>query len=337
MIKRRTFCIAAGAALGSIVFARAASPFNSPTIRVLLGRGSALPLDADSFSFGTRTFRGRFSLLPDGQVINVVTLEQYLYGVVPMESPRTWPVSTLQAQAILARTYALSRLNADRPYDLSASQRDQAYGGIGAEHRETTDAVNATAGQIVMYDGAPASVSYMSCCGGHTEAAADAWNGGAQQPYLQGVVCTYCSGSPDYRWTAEVPWTSVTNALGTEFNGFGMLRNAEVSSVTRSGRAKELRFSDGTQQRNISGNDFRRAAGATVVKSLLLRSVRVRQSGSDLADPAQTATAVAVDGAGRGHGVGLCQWGARALGSQGRSAPDIVAYYFPGTQVAVVS
>ncbi|MBV8688778.1 MAG: SpoIID/LytB domain-containing protein, partial [Candidatus Eremiobacteraeota bacterium] len=216
-------------------------------------------------------------------------------------------------------------------------QRDQAYGGIAAEHRETTNAVNATAGQIVMYDGAPASVSYMSCCGGHTEAASDAWSGGAEQPYLRGVVCTYCSASPDYRWSAEVPWNAVVNALAPRFDGFGILRAVEIAGVTRSGRAKELRFSDGTQQRNVSGADFRRAAGAMIVKSLLLRSVQVRQAGTDLADPAQNATAIIVDGAGRGHGVGLCQWGARGLGSQGHSASDIVAYYFPGTQVAVTS
>ncbi len=337
MMNRKTFCLASSAAAASVAFARAAFAVDVPTIRVLLGRGSALPLDADSFSFGTRVFRGRFSALPDGQVINIVTLEQYLYGVVPMETPRVWPAATLQAQAILARTFALARINTERPYDLVASQRDQAYGGVSAEHPETTDAVNATEGQIVMYDGAPASVSYMSCCGGHTEAASDAWTGGADHPYLQGVVCNYCSASPDYRWTATVAWLPFVNALSPQFDGFGPLHSATIAALTRSGRAKMLRFSDGAQQRMVSGADFRRAAGAATVKSLLLRSVRVGQSGTDLADPAENSPAIVVDGAGRGHGVGLCQWGARGLGLQGRPADEIVGYYFPGTQVARVS
>jgi len=337
MMDRKRFCAVTCAALGAVGFGRRAAAFNEPTIRVLLGRGSALPVDADSFSFGSRSFRGRFSVLPDGQVINIIALEQYLCGVVPMESPRTWPPAALQAQAILARTYALSRINTNRPYDLSASQRDQAYGGISAEHRETNDAVNATAGQIVMYDGAPASVSYMSCCGGHTEAAADAWSGGAEQPYLQGVVCTHCAASPDYRWTSEVPWTNVANALTSQFAGFGMLRSIEIAGTTRSGRTKELRFSDGTEQRTIAGADFRRAAGAMNVKSLLLRALHVRAGGADLADPSESATTIVIDGAGRGHGVGLCQWGARGLASLGRSAGEIAGFYFPGTQVSTVS
>ena len=336
MINRRAFCLSS-AAIVSLALMRRASALDTPTVRVLLGRGNALPLDADSFSFGTRTFRGRFSLLPDGQVINIVALEQYLYGVVPMETPRTWPAATLQAQAILARTFALARVNPDRPYDLSASQRDQAYGGIGTEHRETTDAVNATAGQVVTYDGEPAAVSYMSCCGGHTEAAADAWTGGANHPYLQGVVCTYCSASPDYRWISTIPWTTITNALTPQFDGFGILRSGDIAAVTRSGRAKMLRFSDGSQQRNVTGTDFRRAAGSVVVKSLLLRSLHVREVGSDLVDPSQNATALIVDGAGRGHGVGLCQWGARGLGLQGRTARDIVTFYFPGTDLGAAS
>ncbi|MBV8727385.1 MAG: SpoIID/LytB domain-containing protein [Candidatus Eremiobacteraeota bacterium] len=336
-MKRRAFCLVSGAALSCCAVPKLASAVDIPTIRVLLGHGNALPLDADTFSFGSRTFRGRFSVLPDGQVINVVTLEQYLYGVVPMESPRTWPSATLQAQAILARTFALARINANRPYDLAASQRDQAYGGVGAEHRETTEAVDATARQVVSYDGAPASVSYMSCCGGHTEAASDAWSGGIGVPYLQGVVCNYCSASPDYRWIATVPWNAITNAFTAEFDGFGMLRSVDIGAVTRSGRAKMLRFSDGTQERNVTGTDFRRAAGATQVKSLLLHAVHVRAGGSDIADPTQSAQTLVIEGAGRGHGVGMCQWGARALGAQGRNARDIVAYYFPGTDITATT
>ena len=334
---RRRFFVLSGAALGSLALPRATLATESPTVRILLGRGSALPLDATTFSFGTRTFRGRFSVLPDGQVINIVALEEYLYGVVPMESPRTWPVETLKGQAILARTFALARMNPTRPYDIVASQRDQAYGGIGAEHRETTQAVDATAGQIAQYADQPAAVSYMACCGGHTEASSEAWTGGANYPYLQGVVCNYCAASPDYRWTSVVSWNSITNALAAQFNGFGMLRSAHIGPVDASGRAKTLRFSDGVQERVVSAAEFRRAAGATLVKSLLLRSLYVREAGSDLSDPTQNAPALIVEGAGRGHGVGLCQWGARALGMEGRDARAIIAYYFPGTDVSVWS
>jgi stage II sporulation protein D len=332
-MKRRTFCVAAAAAATWVAIGSRVRAIDSPPIRILLGRGSAQALDAGSFSFGTRRFRGSFSSLSDGQIVNTLPLEEYLYGVVPMESPRLWPAATLQAQAIVARTFALRRINPLRPYDVTASQSDQAYGGLGAEHAETTAAVNATAGQVIRFAGSPATVSYMSCCGGHTEASVDAWQGGVSYPYLEGVVCTYCSASPDYRWVATVPWSAITNALAPQFNGFGVLRAADIAVADASGRAKSLRFSDGMQNTIVSGSDFRRAAGTTLVKSLLLRGIAVRQVGSDLADPTQSAAALIVQGGGRGHGVGLCQWGARALGAQGRDAHDILTYYFPGTDV----
>jgi len=332
-MRRRTFCITSAAAAACVAVGSRVRAAQSPLIRVLLGRGSVAQRDAGTFSFGARSFRGTFATLPDQQVVNTLPLEQYLYGVVPMESPRLWPSETLQAQAIVARTFALARINPARLYDLTASSRDQAYGGIEAEHPETTAAVDATAGQVLRYGGMPASVSYMACCGGHTEASADAWEGGLSYPYLQGVVCTYCSASPDYRWVATVPWKTLTDGLAPQLNDLGPVRSAQVAAVDASGRARIVRFDGAGQSVVVTGKDFRRAAGAALVKSLLLHRIRVADVGSDLNDPTQSAAALIVEGAGRGHGVGLCQWGSRTLGQQGRSAPDILAYYFPGTDV----
>ncbi|MDP9110768.1 MAG: SpoIID/LytB domain-containing protein, partial [Candidatus Eremiobacteraeota bacterium] len=77
----------------------------SPSLRVLLGAGDAVPTEGGGFTFGGRRYRGTFSRLPDGSVINTLPLEEYLYSVVPREMPPSWPAAALEAQAICARTY----------------------------------------------------------------------------------------------------------------------------------------------------------------------------------------------------------------------------------------
>lgn len=302
------------------------SPAPGQTLRVLLGRGMAEPIDATSFSFGTRVFRGTFTTTADGQIINVVPLEQYLYGVVPMESPPSWPQETLRAQAIVARTFALSRSNPNRAYDVVASERDQAYGGLHAEYAQSTQAVDATSGQVLRYNGAIATVSYMSCCGGHTEDPADAWQGGRSLPYLRGVACTYCSASPDWNWQRSIPLQSVSDAFGAQLAQSGALQSVAVGAADGSGRAKTIRFTGDRGTVEVSGADFRSKLGGSVVRSLLIHAIRLDSS------DAQAGATITIEGSGRGHGVGLCQWGARGLGLQGRQARDILNFYFPGIE-----
>ena len=337
-LKRRAFLLATSAAILAPSAVRATgglddfSPVPSPSpgasaaqIRVLLGRGMATAIDAQSFSFGSRDYRGTFSTTPDGQIVNTVALESYLYSVVAAEMPRSWPEQALQAQAILARTFALSRSNPNRAYDVVASQRDQAYGGLRGEFAQTTAAVDATAGTVLRFGGHLASIAYMSCCGGHTEAAADAW-GGAGAPYLRGVPCDFCAPSPDYHWKQDVPLQALHNAFAAKLESVGALSGVQIESTDSSGRARSIRLSGPGGSVSISGSDFRTGLGPAVVKSLLLRSVALQP------DSSQAGGTITIEGSGRGHGVGLCQWGSRELGSQGRSAADILAYYFPGTE-----
>ena len=325
-----TFAAAPAWATGGLdTFAPSASPTPWPqSIRVLLGSGLATVIDERSFAFGSRQFRGSFSALPDGGIVNTVSLEEYLYSVVPMESPPSWPPEALKAQAIVARTYAASRINPTRAYDVVASQRDQAYGGLRAEYPQSTTACDATSGQVLRWNGAVASVSYMSCCGGHTEDPADAWVGGADVPYLKGVACTYCNASPDYHWMRQFSMTSVSNAMASRLQEIGSVQAIDVARSDASGRAKSIRFTGESGSLEISGADFRRLMGPSVVRSLLIHSITVSAAAST-----QAAPIVTIEGSGSGHGVGLCQWGSRGLAAQGRQARDILAFYFPGIQI----
>jgi len=317
--------LATGAALGCLprmARAGACSEDSGASIRVLLGRGMANRMDDCSFSFGTRTYRGTFASTADGEIVNTIPLEEYLYGVVPMEVPHSWPQATLQSQAILSRTFALARTNPARYYDVVASQGDQAYGGLDAEHPETSAAVSATGGQVLTFDGDQATVAYMSCCGGHTESAAEAWIGGSSAPYLRGVVCAYCADAPDFQWQRDIPLGSARNAFSDLWSIANEdLRSVQIMSADPSGRARTIRFSSSAGGFEVSGREFRRRLGAVAVRSLLIHSIQVDAAAASLT----------IEGSGRGHGVGLCQWGARALGAAGHRVPDILNFYFPGT------
>lgn len=295
-------------------------------LRVLLGSGDASPISADSFTFDGRVYRGSFQRDDGGAVVNVVDLEQYLYSVVSREMPASWPAAALAAQSICARTYVLARSDPRRDYDLVPSELDQVYNGISGETPGATAAVDATSGQVLAYGPQFASMAYSSCCGGHTESSADAW-GNVPIPYLFGVVCPWCTDSPNYRWTRTLALDIVAQSTASLTPVLGRLQDVQVASRDPSGRARAFELVTDQGSATIGGSAFRRAVGSRVLPSLLVTSVTRTPDG----------TGVAVDGGGLGHGVGLCQWGARGMANAGHTAQDIMGFYFPGTELRNLS
>lgn len=301
----------------------------SPQIRVLVAsdsHGETPHVAADgTFAFGGKRWRGAPSTvgMPDGRMALVTTIDvdQYLQGVVPLESPPSWPSAALEAQAIVARTFALGRRSISRPYDVQANDSDQHWGGVEAEHPASTAAVQATRGRTLTYAGAAASVFYSACCGGHTADSVSAW-GGATFPYLRGVPDPYCAQAPDYRWSRSVPLDRAVAAFGSRTGG--TLVGAALGAPDATGRPRTVALL-GTAEATIPVVEFRRAIGYDVVRSLWLRLVRIEDT--------QAAPRLVIEGSGHGHGVGLCQWGARYFASAGGSAVAILALYFPGTAV----
>lgn len=295
---------------------------SAPELRVLLGRGDAQTIDAQTFSYNGKRYRGTFAHTATG-VVSLVPLEQYLYSVVAREMSAGWPAAALQAQAICSRTYALQRSSPRHDYDVDSSESSQVYGGLDAESPGCTAAVDATSGSVLLYAGSFASIAYSSSCGGHTESAAAAW-GGAGAPYLLGVSCPWCTASPDYHWNANVSADAVSRAFSPASPGFGRAALLSVQSVDASGRARAFTASDdGGTSATLDGSTLRGRLGSRVLRSLLVRGIA----------PAADFSAFAVQGSGLGHGVGLCQWGAKGMALAGNSAAEIVAFYFPGTQI----
>ncbi len=295
-------------------------------MRVLLATGSFAPpqqLDAWHFSWSGRTYRGTaVSLgLPDGRgaLVNTLPLDAYLYGVLSMEVGASWAAAAQQAQAIVARTYALRKLRPDKPYDVTPGDADQNYGGIVSETVEGRAAVDATAGVIVTYGGSPAHVAYSACCGGRTADAGDVW--GTPYPYLISIIDPNCIGTPNFDWHSDVPVGVLDRALGADLTSVGALRAVALQVDAPNNRPHAIDFTGAKTNFQTPVAHFRAAVGPGVVRSTFVHSASLDRDG----------TTLALTGTGHGHGVGLCQWGARMLGEGGANAAQIVAFYFPGT------
>ena len=174
-----------------------ATPRPKPTPPLVAVPGkAATPLSLDG-----RPYRGRLEIGVDGallRVVNVVGLESYVQGVVAGEVPYSWPAEALKAQAVAARSYALSHLLKGKPFDLYSDVRSQVYTGLAGEKPSTTEAVKATAGEVVLYDGKVASTLYFSSSGGKTANAADVF--GVAIPYLVSRPDPWDKASPHFRW-----------------------------------------------------------------------------------------------------------------------------------------
>ncbi|HET6175027.1 MAG TPA: SpoIID/LytB domain-containing protein [Gaiellales bacterium] len=153
-------------------------------------------------------YRGTMRVLgtPDGlQVVNIVSLENYLRGVVASEMPSTWEPQALETQAIAARTYAVAtRKPASSAFDLYPDERSQVYRGLAAEGASSSAAIDATAGQVVLYQGQPIVAYFSSSSGGRTAAAQESLNGVAPAPYLVPVDDPYDTISPYHDWTLSL-------------------------------------------------------------------------------------------------------------------------------------
>jgi stage II sporulation protein D len=297
-----------------------ASSSRRQALRVLLGRGEAVATSSQTFTFDGKPYRGAYLRGGDGEIVNIVDLEEYLYSVVSREMPSSWPPAALEAQSICARTYVLQRSDPRRAYDLVPSELDQRYDGIIGETPASVAAVDSTAGIVLSFNAGFAQVAYSSCCGGHTESSADAW-GNAAIPYLEGVVCTSCSDSPNYRWNRTLELDTIAARMPVALSPLGTLQDVRVTARDPSGRARTFELVTDRDSVMVGGSAFRRAVGSRVLPSLLLTNVQQTPD----------RTGVDLEGGGLGHGVGLCQWGARGMALSGSASRQILAFYFPGT------
>jgi stage II sporulation protein D len=211
---------------------------------------------ADALSLGRR-YRGSIQVdLDSGKLraVNVVGLEQYLYGVVPSEMPFTWAPEALKAQAVAARSYALATKRSGA-FDVYKDTRSQVYLGLDHEKPSSNEAVDDTAGKVLMYDGAVAKTFFFSTSGGRTAAAADVW--GTAVPYLISVPDPYDTISPYHTW-GPLPFTGAK--LGRMLRLGGAVTDVRTT-LNSSGRVTTLTAVTAAGEKSMDGAKLKTALG----------------------------------------------------------------------------
>ena len=207
-----------------VTHALPAGPVSFGTSLVVGGQTLPAPLTFNAGAGGwmslARPYRGQIEVdVVNGRLraINIVGLEDYLYGVVPSEMPSTWSPPALEAQAVASRSYALATKKIAAPFDVYSDTRSQVYLGVSRETPATDAAVDATRGQVVMYAGKVAATFFFSSSGGETESISDGW-GVAPVPYLVSVADPFDVLSPYHNW-GPVPISARTFAQALKVKG----------------------------------------------------------------------------------------------------------------------
>lgn len=296
-----------------------------------------------------KAYRGVGEVLRDRTgltVVNRLGMESYLLGVVSAEMGRRSPVeqAALRAQAVVSRTYAVRHLRRWRAegFDLYGTVADQAYGGVAAETAEGRAAVSETRGRVLTYDGALIEAFYFSTCGGRTAEGYEVFRG-AVRPYLRSVSdlnesgSAYCSISPRYRWREEWSGEALRATLqrnlppvaGAVSAAIGTVTDIRVTQRSASGRVNQLAIALGATEVRVDGHARIRQVLRPPSGQLL------RSTGFSLMaiGAGRNVTSLVIDGAGAGHGVGLCQWGAVGRARAGHGYQQILAAYYPGTRL----
>jgi stage II sporulation protein D len=317
-------------------------------------------------TFGGKSWRGELWLHPAAgggvTVVDRLPAEEYLRGVVPLElsADDGGSLAAVQAQAVAARSYTYSRLaeflpraaavaQARLPFDLRATVRDQVYGGMAAERPVADRAIASTSGLVLRYEGTVVSAPYHSACGGTTAAPEEIW-GETPAPYLRavsdrvpGTDRAYCEDAPRYRWTREWDGETLEQVLARYLRGtpataraaaggVGPVRGVDVVGRTGSGRAAGVEVRTAAGRQLLRGNAIRfalRSRGGEILPSTYF-------SATADADGAGRVVRLVVRGAGNGHGVGMCQWGAVGRSRAGQDYRTILRTYYPGTTVEPV-
>jgi stage II sporulation protein D len=307
----------------------------------------------------------------DMTVINVLPLEQYLYGVVPGEIQANSHIEALKAQAVAARTYTLYHLgkHSNLGFDLCNTTTCQVYKGYSAEHPSTNEAVDETEGEKIIYDGELAQVFYFSSSGGMTEDVENVWS--TPLPYLRSVEDKYESGNSwNYNWEATYSADKIRETMLNKGYDLGDIVSVRITKTASSGRAVELVI-EGTKDERIFVKSGTRSAlsllnsqwyriftdadvsvigrkseavsvqlaGGKVATSSGIKLLKAREDGITVIGERQEKvvplmpTVYTFKGKGWGHAVGMSQEGAKGMADAGFKYDKILTHYFQGTTI----
>lgn len=289
---------------------------NSVEIRgekVLL-QNLTITIDGKKYFGGVRLDKKNNSLT----VINIAPVEEYLRGVVPNEMSPSFHTEALKAQVVAARSYTLKNRNrhSSEGYDLCATNHCQFYGGVDSAKETTDKIISETRGEIVVHGGKIVDTNFHTDSGGMTESVAEVW--GTAAPHLKAVEELE---KLTEHWTQEFSVADFSSRFG---GNFGNVKKIKLSP---------LKIGKSTQDRSISGRvKFAQIIGSKKTLQLTGNELRSKFSlPSTLFDVKISGGKVIFEGYGRGHGVGMSQYGANAYAKSGWNYEKILKHYYSGT------
>lgn len=289
------------------------------------------------------------------EAVNELPADSYLAGVIPSEVPFTYPAEALKAMAVVARTYASSHLgrHSGEGFDVCSEVHCQVYRGLAQENPSTTQAVLATRGEMLYFQDRAADTTFHACCGGHGVDVQATWPKSGPIAYLEGSYDqlpsspiadlsqedrfrqwldarhpAYCSGAGRFRWEEQMAWTALETKLKQSL-AIDTLKGISVTRRDRSGRVAELTVQAEPKDVVVEGDAVRWiTSGGKIGAGGLQSSLFYLDISGD--GPARQ---VRIRGGGWGHGVGLCQEGAAGRARAGQNYRQLLAHYYPGTQL----
>jgi len=299
-------------------------------------KDSIITVNSDQIASAYNRFRGiiaikRSNLSGRVWVVNELELDDYMKGIA--EVPTNWPLEARKAQAVAARTFAVRRIQTPKAdiFDIYDDTRDQVYYGYSYEIKMPgiAEAAEATRGIIVKYGGQPALTYYHSDSGGSTDNVEDVWSNGDPNkavPYLKAVVDPY---TKPVIWEATLAQGYLQETFGEVLAKAGAMSETIVDITIDerfpSGSLKTATLVTSTGKRiPINLATFRDNTSATYVKSM---NFTVSKSGAD------NAPDFLLSGKGNGHGIGLSQWSAYNMASQGQTYEQILKFFYTGVNV----
>ena len=314
-------------------------------------RGAALVETLSAYDYvmvGTKRYRGALTIqrgTAGVTVVNRVAMEAYLQSVVALELGFRAPSDreAVKAQAVAARSYAL-RYRGRREalgFDVFPTDADQVYGGIDAELPEVAEAVQGTAGEILTYDGRPIEALFHSTCGWSTESNEQVFQNSAPVPYLRAVSDRfgdgdrdfYCAISPRFRWREEWDGDGLNAILARTIpmvvrgaSAIGRVTDIRAGRTTPTGRIYELVVTTTSGTYTVGPGRIREALRPALDRQLWssMFQLHIEKAGDRVSK-------VVAAGAGYGHGVGMCQFGAVGRARAGADYRSILATYYHGT------
>ena len=284
------------------------------------------PEKGQVLSLNGKTFAGSFRFLVHENrpaVVNIVSAETYLAGVLPHEMPANWPAEALKAQAVAARTYALyyRRERARDPWDVASTVDDQVYRG-GKAPAAIEKAVATTRGQALLHGEKLFPAFFHSTCGGATMKPSLALNRSGFD-FIGDRPCAFCANSPHYRWRKWMSSAEVAAKLEAE----GLPADVRLRAISlrpggeQGGLLAVVEWEGGRIALPVA--DFRRALGRMDIKGGRFTCVAMNDG-------------FFFYGSGLGHGAGMCQYGAAELARQGKTYTEILQYYYQETELVTL-